>query len=378
MRLLYLVYGPQSGVIQYLTNAFLKQDVRCAVFDARGTLNYRTKKYKVPSLRLSNIVNTSLSMTQFGNSWKAGYFRTDYAFKRMTRMADRYIKKNGDKFDLILQSGVFFSGGVEKPSKPYFLYLDNTTAIHEDPRYQKGLAASAVSSEHWKSMERATYEMADRIFTMSRLVESSLIQDYGISASKIRVVGAGPNLDRLPKVGAKSYDNKTLLFVGKKFSPKGGEFLKLAFQQVRQEIPDARLVIVGPREVIHGPGIIYKGFREFSEMPQIYAEASLFVLPTLQEAFGLAFLEAMAHQLPCVGTNIQAIPEIIDDGVTGFLVPHSDHDELAKKIILLLKDPQMMERMGRRGAEKVRQYYTWDFVATKIIHEFSKLQRGSG
>jgi glycosyltransferase involved in cell wall biosynthesis len=100
---------------------------------------------------------------------------------------------------------------------------------------------------------------------------------------------------------------------------------------------------------------------------KLYLEASVFALPTLREAFGLAFLEAMAYKLPCIGTNLEAIPEIIDDGHTGFLIERYDAKLLAQKLILLLKDTNLAKTMGERGYQKVITNFGWDIVAEKIL-----------
>ena len=108
-------------------------------------------------------------------------------------------------------------------------------------------------------------------------------------------------------------------------------------------------------------------------MPALYRQASLFVLPTLREAFGLSFLEAMAHQLPCIGTNIQAIPEIIDNEKTGFTVPILDETKLAEKIILLLKDEKLMKKMGDEGYNKIKEYFNWNLVASRMLSEVERM-----
>lgn len=209
----------------------------------------------------------------------------------------------------------------------------------------------------------------DKIFTMSGHVQKSLINDYGISQNKIRVIGAGPNIDTIPQQEDKAYKSPTILFVGKSFKPKGGEVLLSAFQRVRKKIPSAKLVIVGPRETIQGQGIIFKGWVHFREMPNLYRGASIFVLPTLREAFGISYLEAMAHQLPCIGTEIQAIPEIIDNGRTGFIVPLLNEKELSDRILTLLYNEDLMKKMGSKGYQRIKKHFNWDLVASKIIKE---------
>jgi len=357
-------------VIEYLTKEMSKTGISSSIVNVRGNLSYRNNKFKIPSFKPTNLVNTALALIQFKRDWRKYFYRTTYAFSVMTKIAQNYIERNDHAFDIILQSGVIFSAGVKKPGIPYFLYLDNTTAIYERCEPVKDLPVPIIASTKWKAMEKRVYEMADRIFTMSNFVQSSLISDYGISQEKIRVIGAGPNLETIPQHHDKSYRNHTLLFVGKDFKRKGGEVLLKAFQRVRKEIRDAKLIIVGPKKIIQGPGIIYKGLVDYRSMPALYREASIFVLPSLREPFGLSFLEAMAHQLPCIGTDIQAIPEIIEDRRTGFVVPAFSEDELAEKIIMLLKNEDLMKRMGTRGLRKVKENYTWDLVSSRILSEF--------
>ena len=95
-------------------------------------------------------------------------------------------------------------------------------------------------------------------------------------------------------------------------------------------------------------------------------EASIFVMPSLCEPFGLVFLEAMAYALPCIGTRIDAMPEIITDGETGFLVTPKNVNDLAEKIITLLKNVRLLESMGEKGSEKVQMNFRWEDVGKKV------------
>src|SRR4029453_4876182 len=78
------------------------------------------------------------------------------------------------------------------------------------------------------------------------------------------------------------------------------------------------------------------------------------------EAFGLSFLEAMSFGLPCIGSDIEAIPEIIGDGETGFLVPPGDPGALAAAMDRLLRDPKRARAMGEAGRARVVQRFGWD------------------
>jgi N-acetyl-alpha-D-glucosaminyl L-malate synthase BshA len=90
--------------------------------------------------------------------------------------------------------------------------------------------------------------------------------------------------------------------------------------------------------------------------------ADLFLLPSAQESFGLAALEAMACEVPVVASNVGGLPEIVEDGVTGFVSPPDAVDAMAERSIALLTDPALHARIARAAADMVRQRYTTDLV----------------
>ena len=89
-----------------------------------------------------------------------------------------------------------------------------------------------------------------------------------------------------------------------------------------------------------------------------YQRAALLVMPSFYESFGIACLEAMAFGLPVVATRVGGLPEVIEDGVTGLLVPPGDADALAQAMIRLLSDADLRRRMGQAGRERVLKEFT--------------------
>src|SRR5205085_5912474 len=138
--------------------------------------------------------------------------------------------------------------------------------------------------------------------TFSELVRQSLIHDYGIEPLRVQVVGAGANV--VPNGEPRREDDgRTLVFVGKEWRRKGGPVLLRAFAILRQSRPDLRLLLAGPTEPIEtGPGVTNLGLVPFDAVERLLSQATLFVLPTLREPFGIAFLDAMLWKVPCVGT----------------------------------------------------------------------------
>jgi glycosyltransferase involved in cell wall biosynthesis len=203
------------------------------------------------------------------------------------------------------------------------------------------------------------------VAAFSENVARSLVRDYGVDPARVAVVGAGANV--FPARAARRDDGKTVLFVGKDFARKGGPILLDAFVRLRRAVPRARLLVAGPREPPRlPPGAFHLGEVPFDELPALLSQTTVFALPTLREPFGLAFLDAMACAVPCVGTRIEAVPEIVKDGETGLLVPPGDAVALAEALERLLGDPARARAMGARGRARVAQRFVWGRVAERL------------
>lgn len=119
--------------------------------------------------------------------------------------------------------------------------------------------------------------------------------------------------------------------------------------------------------------IISMGPKYDNEKKEAFQNADIFVLPTYNEAWGLVNLEAMQASLPVISTDEGAIPDIIDDGITGFIVKKQDAVDLAEKIAILLKDEKLREVMGKKGKEKFLNNYTYEIIEKRIIEVFNKV-----
>jgi glycosyltransferase involved in cell wall biosynthesis len=300
--------------------------------------------------------------------------RTAFAFKYRSRFCGRMIARLDVNYDLILQGNGMFAPGWPRPAQRYAIVCDCTVKLGEGEVPSGVDFASPASAASWYALEGMLYRNASYVFTASQYVRGSLVQDYGVDPARAVTVGGGRNMEA-PDASDKSYDGKTILYVGYDFERKGGEVLLAAFERVAAEIRDAELLIAGPRRI---PAPLPRGARLLGpasqqELSRLYTRASVFVMPSLFEPFGLVFLEAMEHKLPCIGSDRCAIPEIILDGETGLIAPAGDAQVLAQKIVHLLRRPDMMRLMGERGRERVRTFFNWRAVARRIDERLAEI-----
>jgi phosphatidylinositol alpha-1,6-mannosyltransferase len=159
---------------------------------------------------------------------------------------------------------------------------------------------------------------------------------------------------------------------------KGHDELIAAWPEVRRHVPDAELWVVGggddverlrarARESGAGEAVSFLGRIPDPELSALYRRASLFVMPSRQEGFGLVYAEAMWHGLPCIGSTADAAGRVIDAGETGLLVPYGDVRAIAETVATLLGDPDRAQRMGQAGRLRARQRFTYDRFRSDLL-----------
>jgi phosphatidylinositol alpha-1,6-mannosyltransferase len=175
-------------------------------------------------------------------------------------------------------------------------------------------------------------------------------------------------------------DGKIILAVGRWDSAeryKGADTLIAALPRVLTSAPDAFLVLVGegddrPRleQLARDRGVFERThfLRRLTqdELFACYAACALFALPSGGEGFGLVFLEAMTHGKPVIGGTHGGIPEVVEDGVTGLLVPHGNVERLSEALEFLLTDPVRAGEMGARGRARVENTFSFDRFQTRL------------
>jgi phosphatidylinositol alpha-mannosyltransferase len=179
-----------------------------------------------------------------------------------------------------------------------------------------------------------------------------------------------------------------ILFLGRLEKRKGLIYLLRAYKEVKQEVQNCRLIIVGPGTRLRRKfekyvrqnnlkDVVFIGFVDYEDLPRYYKTADVYCAPaTGCESFGIVLLEAMAVGTPVIASNVEGYAGLIGHGKEGLLVPPKDDKELARALILLLKDEALRKGMGNKGVFKASEY-SWEDITRKLIDYYTEVREAS-
>lgn len=231
-------------------------------------------------------------------------------------------------------------------------------------------AASGVIDRFKFEWSRRTFQSAAALVTWSNWAKESLVRDYGVASDKVTVIFPGVDLCQwCPSVReVRKGDPFRLLFVGGDFERKGGHILLEAF---RSGLADrCTLDIVTKEETVHSGGSVrvHRGLTPNSPLlRQLFADADLFVFPTLGDCTPIAIMEAMASGLPVLATNVGALAEEVEDGVTGLLVPTNDPGAIVEAVRSLANNPERLAAMGVAGRVQAERLFNGEHNYKAVI-----------
>ena len=203
-----------------------------------------------------------------------------------------------------------------------------------------------------------TARKATKIICVSNFVRNTILRKY---AFKSTIIHPGVDISLFkPNIAVKK-ENDLILFICHHKSMHKMKGLDYLLEAIK-ELPEVKLYIIGEKSVFTDKRIISTGIKRGQDLVEEIQKASVVVLPSLphMESFGMVLIEAMACQTPVVGTNIGGIPEVITEGIDGFIVPMKDSNALALAIAKVLADKELATCMGHSGEAKVRENFTWD------------------
>jgi phosphatidylinositol alpha-1,6-mannosyltransferase len=243
-------------------------------------------------------------------------------------------------------------------------------------------------------LRRRALRHANLVLAPSRDTAERVASQQGVARERVRVLpwGLDPQFEALISLGSRPAlpsnfpAGRVILTVGRWLATeryKGMDTLITALPRLLTQRPEVQLVLVGTgddrawlEELADQNGVnrhvhFLTGL-SYSELAACYSACEIFALPSSGEGFGLVYLEAMACGKPVIGGAHGGAPEIIEDGVTGYLVPHGDAIQLATSLEALLADPAHAKEMGARGQNRAENEFRFNAFAKslkKILRE---------
>lgn len=306
--------------------------------------------------------------------WKARWENLVFssrAWDRNTRRVGRQLEKMKALGRPILMVGKEYFPHPDYRGLPYFIFIHHTMRLALSDGVTPWLPPPH-DVERFLERETLLYQHARHIFVGGQFLLDNLVQAYGVQPDRITIAGGGPHpyFEAHPAVEIPERFTNQLIFVGWDFGMKGGPDLLKAFELARRQRPELTLMVAGPdrSQWRDQPGVRWLGLvGSKDELIQLYRGSDLFVMPSLRDSFGFVFLEAMTQGVPCIGTNINAMPEIIEDSRTGFIVPARNPEALAAAILRFYEREENRRAMGEAAQARVQERYTWPRVADLIL-----------
>jgi glycosyltransferase involved in cell wall biosynthesis len=250
----------------------------------------------------------------------------------------------------------------------------------------KGLLTRRVDNPESRLLVRLKYQRFERVVTISEGIRQVLLSE-GVPAEKLELIHSVVDLEQYSCRADRPWfeaefalrpGERTVAVIAQLIERKGHRFLLDGAKQILASVPHLRFIFFG-----QGPGrqeleahcracgleekVIFAGFR--NDLPRILPNLDLVVHPALMEGLGVSLLQAAAAGRPMIGARAGGIPEVIRDGVNGYLVPPGTVTPLAEKTIDLLLHPDVAERFGANGRILVQQ----EFSIPAMISSYQRL-----
>jgi len=283
--------------------------------------------------------------------------------------------------DMYAEIQRYATGAVELAANEQF----DIVHAHDWMTYPAGIAVAAMSGkplivhvhstefdrsgEHVNQMiydiERKGMHTADKVIAVSYFTRNIIISRYGVSGEKVEVVYNGVERNGnwpLEKTGI-SKDEKIVLFLGRITMQKGPEYFLAAAKKVLEVIDNVKFVMAGSGDLMHravemaaglgiGHKVLFTGFLRGEDVQKIYKMADLFVMPSVSEPFGLVPLEALNNDVPVIISKQSGVSEVL---MHALKVDFWDVDEIANKIIAVLKYPPLQVMLRNHGNFEIRK-----------------------
>ena len=313
----------------------------------------------------------------------------------------KFIKKNDINYDLFhghyVDGGIIAADVAKNFKKPIFFTPHSLGAwkkadMNEDPKKME----KKYNFKRRIKEEIRILKLAKATTLTTSLQKEKLKELYNLEPKNLDIIPPGVDIKnfcplRSGKKTNKSLPKKYFFCLSRIDTNKGHNFLIQSFSFVNKKISDAKLIIGGGslnpqkselkilkkikiaiKKNKLKNNVIMTGYIEDNVLPSFYRQASVFVVPSIFEPFGMTALEAMACGTPVVASKFGGIKNIILEKGGGLLADPNDPKEFSDAIVKLIENPKFAKKIGKEGRKIVCKHFSWDSIAEKYIKFYKK------
>jgi len=244
--------------------------------------------------------------------------------------------------------------------------------------------------KRWGALWKASARRFDVIISVSEYVRRRLVQILGENPPKHYTIYNGVDTSFFSPIRSSSDEKSRLglsgkyviLYLGRLAPSKGTTYLLQAMPSLKNEIRNSILVVGGQGELNDelrneairlgvSDAVDFRGFVPQELLVSYYGACDVVVIPSIVEAMGIVPLEAMSMKKPVIGARTGGIPELLNDGPTGLLVPPKDPAAIANAVIALHDNPVLATELGEKGRVLVEEKFGWERIADQTLEAYS-------
>ena len=306
------------------------------------------------------------------------HFFSNRRLQAISEEVSKKVDKNAD-FD-------FFHGPTSwilyHSPRPYYVYLDACFSTYLDVFHDKSNFIKR-DVERICKIEAKWLKNATQVFFRSQWALEETAKAYSLPTENFQVTGRGVNMIAPEKdiYKKENFEINFLFVAANEFERKGGRICCEAFKKFRQSFPDSRLFLIGvepPSDVLQEKGIEYCGFlkksvpEELKKLRKLFSEAFALIHPTSFDTNPLVITETGYFGCPAIASKSFGIPELIKDGITGFLVdPPLKSDDFTERMLELCRDHTHYLAMRNAVRSYTTTEMTWDAVGNRMAQEIT-------
>lgn len=240
-----------------------------------------------------------------------------------------------------------------------------------------------------KFLNKLVFRKVNQIITVSSFLKKE-IEKMGADGEKITVIFNGiPNLESFLRIKYKIENHNAVLWVGRFIEDKNPLLLISSFKKVVRKIPTAQLTMIyfgslgakatkiknNIEKTKLRNNIFFEGEKTPEELLKYFQKADLLVLPSKREGFGVVLIEAMAAARPVIGSKVGGILDIIEDNINGLFFKNNSDEDLSKKIIKVLTDKKLRERLAKEGRKTAKKRFAWNKIVASTMEIYEKARK---